>query len=47
MPWRPAKMGLPRAILTEYECSHPQTGYAYVSLLDEGSMPAVGSRTNG
>lgn len=36
-----------RAILSEYESNHPQSGYEYVSLLDEGTMPAAVSRTNG
>ncbi len=35
-----------RAILSEYESNHPHSGYEYVSLLDDGSMPAVVSRTS-
>jgi hypothetical protein len=45
--WDDSTLERIRAILTEYETSHPQSGYEYLSLLDEGSMPAVGSRTNG
>lgn len=45
--WDDSTLGRIRAILTEYECSHPQSGYEYLSLLDEGSLPTVVSRTNG
>ncbi len=43
--WDDSTLGRIRAILTEYESSHPRSGYEYLSLLDEGSMPAVCSRT--
>jgi hypothetical protein len=44
--WDDATLGRIRAILTEYESSHPQSGYEYLPLLDEGTMPAASSRTN-
>jgi hypothetical protein len=44
--WDASTLERIRAILTEYESSHPQSGYEYVSLLDEDSMPALMSRTD-
>jgi hypothetical protein len=43
--WDDSTLDRIRAILVEYESSHPQSGYEYVSLLDEGSMPAMVGRT--
>lgn len=45
--WDDSTLERIRAILTEYESSHPQSGYEYLSLLAEHSLPTVGSRTNG
>src|SRR5688572_13416333 len=45
--WDDSTLDKIRAILSEYDSSHPQSGYEYVSLLDEGTMPTVVSRTNG
>jgi hypothetical protein len=45
--WDDSTLGRIRAILTEYESKHPQSGYEYLSLIDEGSLPSVVSRTNG
>ena len=42
--WDESTLARIRAILTEYEFSHPQSGYEYLSLLDEGDLPAVVSR---
>src|SRR5438132_11390510 len=42
--WDESTLGRIRGILTEYESNHPQSGYEYVSLLDEdnASVPASG-----
>lgn len=45
--WDDSTLERIRAILTDYESSHPQSGYEYLSLLDDGSMPVVVSRTSG
>lgn len=47
--WDESTLGRIRSILTEYESSHPESGYEYVSLLDgeDTSMPATISRSNG
>jgi hypothetical protein len=34
--WDEATLGRVRSILAEYEASHPQSGYEYLSLLDGG-----------
>jgi hypothetical protein len=42
--WDETTLGRIRSILAEYESSHPQSGYEYVSLLDgdETAFPANG-----
>jgi len=45
--WDESTLSRIRAILAEYESSHPHSGYEYSSLLDEDSMPALISRTDG
>jgi hypothetical protein len=45
--WDDSTLDRIRAILSEYESNHPQSGYEYVALLDEGTMPAVVSGTDG
>jgi hypothetical protein len=47
--WDDSTLQRIRGILTEYESTHPQSGYEYVSLLDgdDTSMPEMISRTLG
>lgn len=42
--WDETSLGRIRAILAEFEASHPQSGYGYLSLLDgdESAFPANG-----
>jgi hypothetical protein len=42
--WDETTLGKIRSILTEYEAAHPQSGYEYLSLLDDN---ATGFQANG
>jgi hypothetical protein len=45
--WDETTLDRIRSILAEYECSHPQSGYEYLSLLDEDDPAFLANGFNG
>src|SRR5437773_10262365 len=45
--WDDTTLARIRTILTDYDSSHPQSGYEYVSLLDGDCTPTIAGLSNG